>query len=380
MLVIKGGRIHNGTDRNPFVGDILIRDGKLAKIGPNLPTEGAEVIDAAGLEVYPGFVDAHCHVTLSVWGGGSAGMDVNETGDPVTPQLRAIDAIDPMDNHLAEARKGGITCVAVGPGSSNVIGGTWAAIKTYGKRVDKMVVREAIGMKCAFGENPKTFYHGKGISSRMTNAALIRNALRKAQLYHEKILQAAGDAAKYPPYDQKSEALLPVIRREIPLKAHAHQANDIFTALRIAKEFQVDITLEHVTEGHLIVDELKNESVMMAVGPFFCSSTKREFGNVSPSTAGVLANAGCHVSIITDAPVVPLQALPLYAGMAIQAGMDEFDALRAITIWAAEHIGVQDRVGSLTEGKDADVVLIQGSPFAIDGVVKHVLINGQVVE
>ena len=211
----------------------------------------------------------------------------------------------------------------------------------------------------------------------MTNAALIREALKKASLYKAKVEAAGDDASKLPAYDQKSEALIPVLNKEIPLKAHAHQANDLCTALRIAREFDLDITLEHVTEGHMIVDELAKENVPLAVGPTFGHASKFELQNKTWETPGVLAKAGCHVSIITDAPVIPLHYLPLCAGLAMKAGMDEYDALRAITINPAEHIGVADRVGSLEEGKDADIVIMDGTPFTVEGVVKHVFIDGE---
>ena len=234
-------------------------------------------------------------------------------------------------------------------------------------------------MKCAFGENPKRCYQKQGISSRMTNAAKIREALNKAKVYKAKIEAAGDDASKLPAYDQKSEALIPVLNHEIPLKAHAHQANDIFTAIRIAKEFGVGLTLEHVTEGHMIVDELAKENLPLAVGPTFGHASKFELQNKTWETPGILAKAGCHVSIITDAPVTPLHYLPLCAGLAIKAGMDEYDALRAVTINPAEHIGIADRVGSLEEGKDADVVIVDGCPFDVTGVIQHVLINGEEV-
>lgn len=211
----------------------------------------------------------------------------------------------------------------------------------------------------------------------MTNAALIREALKKAELYKAKIEAAGDDVSKIPAYDQKSEALIPVLNKEIPLKAHAHQANDIFTAIRIAKEFGLGLTLEHVTEGHLIVDELAKENIPLAVGPTFGHASKFELQYKTWDTPGVLAKAGCQVSIITDAPVTPLHYLPLCAGLAIKAGMDEYDALRAITINPAKHIGIADRVGSIEVGKDADIVIMAGSPFTVEGTVKHVLIDGK---
>ena len=379
MICIKNGTLHTAVSKETFIADILIDGGKIVKIGKGLSADGAEVIDATGLQVYPGFVEAHCHIGLDGYGIGYEGHDYNELNDPVTPQVQAIDGINPFDPCMKMAAKAGVTCFATGPGSSNSIGGTFAAIKPVGTRVDNMIVKFPIAMKCAFGENPKRCYQKQGISSRMTNAAKIREALNKAKVYKAKIEAAGDDASKLPAYDQKSEALIPVLNHEIPLKAHAHQANDIFTAIRIAKEFGVGLTLEHVTEGHMIVDELAKENLPLAVGPTFGHASKFELQNKTWETPGILAKAGCHVSIITDAPVTPLHDLPLCAGLAIKAGMDEYEALRAVTINPAEHIGIADRVGSLEEGKDADVVIVDGCPFDVTGVIKHVLINGEKV-
>ena len=379
MICIKNGTLHTAVSKEAFIADILIDGGKIVKIGKGLSADGAEVIDATGLHVYPGFVEAHCHIGLDGYGIGYEGHDYNELNDPVTPQVQAIDGINPFDPCMKMAAKAGVTCFATGTGSSNSIGGTFAAIKPVGTRVDNMIVKFPIAMKCAFGENPKRCYQKQGISSRMTNAAKIREALNKAKVYKAKIEAAGDDASKLPAYDQKSEALIPVLNHEIPLKAHAHQANDIFTAIRIAKEFGVGLTLEHVTEGHMIVDELAKENLPLAVGPTFGHASKFELQNNNWETPGILAKSGCHVSIITDAPVTPLHYLPLCAGLAIKAGMDEYDALRAVTINPAEHIGVADRVGSLEEGKDADVVIVDGCPFDVTGVIKHVLINGEEV-
>ena len=377
MICIKNGRIHTAVSKDVVNGDILIEDGKIKAIGTDLSCEGAEIIDAAGLDVYPGFVEAHCHIGLDGYGIGYEGHDYNEMNDPVTPHLHAVDGINPMDPAVDMAAKAGVTCMATGPGSSNALGGPFAAVKTHGKRVDNMIVKFPVAMKCAFGENPKRCYQKNGITSRMTNAALIREALKKAELYKAKIEAAGDDVSKLPAYDQKSEALIPVLNKEIPLKAHAHQANDIFTAIRIAKEFGLGLTLEHVTEGHLIVDELAKENIPLAVGPTFGHASKFELQYKTWDTPGVLAKAGCQVSIITDAPVTPLHYLPLCAGLAIKAGMDEYDALRAITINPAKHIGIADRVGSIEVGKDADIVIMAGSPFTVEGTVKHVLIDGK---
>lgn len=380
--LIHNGLVHDAVHRDACKADILLVDGKIAAIGTDLTAPAdAAVFDADGLEVYPGFVDAHTHIGLDGYGIGYEGCDYNEMNDIWTPQLRAIDGINPRDPSLADARRAGVTCVCTGPGSANVLGGTFLAMKTVGDRVDKMVVRDPVAMKCAFGENPKRCYRDKCDSTRMSTAAFLRGALMQARDYGARKQAANGDITKMPAYNQKLEALLPVLAREIPLKAHAHQANDIFTALRIAREFNLRLTLEHVTEGHLIVDELAGEKdVPMAVGPSLTFASKFELQNKSWSTPAVLTAAGCHVSIITDSSVIPQQYLPLCAGMAIKAGMDPFDALKAITINPAEHIGVADRVGSLEVGKDADLVITAGSPFEVLTEVKAVFIDGARIE
>ena len=380
--LIRGGLVHDAVHRDVCKADILLADGKIAAIGGGLTAPAdAAVFDADGLEVYPGFVDAHTHIGLDGYGIGYEGCDYNEMNDIWTPQLRAIDGINPRDPSLADARKAGVTCVCTGPGSANVLGGTFLAMKTVGERVDNMIVRDPVAMKCAFGENPKRCYRDKCDSTRMSTAAFLRGALMQARDYGARKQAANGDVTKMPAYNQKLEALLPVLAREIPLKAHAHQANDIFTALRIAREFNLRLTLEHVTEGHLIVDELAGEKdVPMAVGPSLTFASKFELQNKSWSTPAVLTAAGCHVSIITDSSVIPQQYLPLCAGMAIKAGMDPFDALKAITLNPAEHIGVADRVGSLEVGKDADLVITNGSPFEVLTEVKAVFIDGARIE
>lgn len=376
--LIRGGLIHDAVHRGAYIADILLAGGKIAGIGTDLTAPAdAEIFDADGLDVYPGFVDAHTHIGLDGYGIGYEGCDYNEMNDIWTPQLRAIDGINPRDPSLAIARKAGVTCVCTGPGSANVLGGTFLAMKTVGDRIDNMIVKDPVAMKCAFGENPKRCYRDKCDSTRMSTAAFLRGALMQAKDYGARKQAANGDVTKMPAYNQKLEALLPVLAGEIPLKAHAHQANDIFTALRIAREFNLRLTLEHVTEGHLIVDELAGEKdVPMAVGPSLTFASKFELQNKSWSTPAVLTAAGCHVSIITDSSVIPQQYLPLCAGMAIKAGMDPFDALKAITLNPAEHIGVADRVGTLEVGKDADVVITNGCPFEVMTEVKAVFIDG----
>lgn len=385
-MLIKQANIHNAVDKEAFVADIYVEDGKIVNIEKTLSENertDAEVIDACGYDLYPGFVDAHCHMGLDGYAVGFPGQDYNELGDPVTPQLSAVDAINPQDETFKMAREGGVTCVATGPGSSNVIGGTFCAIKTYGKRVDDMLVKDKVAMKIAFGENPKNCYKDKGVYSRMTVAAKLREALNKAKIYAKK-LEAAGypdhiDYSKLPAFDDKMEALLPVIRKEIPLKAHAHRADDIYTAIRIAKEFDLDLRIDHTTDGALIADDLAKEGYPVAVGPSMGHATKYELKNKGFHTPRVLAEAGCRISIITDSPVVEQRYLQLCAGRAVFEGLDEFTALQAITINAAKHIGIEDRVGSVEVGKDADFVLVKGNPFAVDTRVFYTIIDGKVV-
>ena len=385
MLCIKNGTIYDGINREPYVGDILVKNGKIAAIESTIqPEEGTRIVDATGCNVYPGLVEAHCHLGLDGYGIGFEGTDYNELNDIITPQLRAIDAINPMDESMRLAALGGVTCVGTGPGSSNVLGGTFAAIKTDGKgsnyRIDNMIVKESVAMKCAFGENPKRCYKDKNNFSRMSTAFKLRDMLRKAKEYKEKLEWAGDHIEKRPSYDGKLEALLPVLRKEIPLKAHAHRADDIFTALRIAKEFDVNITIEHGTEGHLIVEELAKEKVFVAVGPTLTHATKYELRNKSFETPGILAKAGCRVSIITDSPVIPQQYLGMCAGLAVKSGMDPFDALQSITINPAKHLGIEHRVGSLEVGKDADIIVTNGSIFESLTEVLHTFIDGREIE
>ena len=381
MLCVKNGNVHDAIHEEAYRADILVEDGRIKAIGEHLETEeGVQIVEAEGLHVYPGFVEAHGHIGLDGYGIGYEGMDYNELNDIVSPQLRGIDGVKPMDAAFPKAAAAGVTCVCVGPGSANVLGGTFVTIKTVGRRVEDMVVRNNVAMKCAFGENPKRVYREKKDSSRMSTAALLRETLFKTREYLEKKEAAGDDPTKKPAFDMKLEALIPVIKGEMPLKAHAHAAEDIFTALRIAREFGVKITLEHVTEGHLIVEELAKENVPLAVGPTLTSASKYELRNKSWTTPGVLAAAGCQVSIITDSPVIPQEYLPLCAGLAVQAGMDPFAALQAITINPARHAGIADRVGSIEVGKDADLVITDGCPFEVSTKVRHVFIEGKEVQ
>ena len=380
MLLIQGGSIKPITGEDIQDGQILINDGKILAIGKKVDVpEGCEIFDAGGMLITPGLIDAHTHIGVHESAIRWEGSDYNETSDPVTPEMRAIDGINPMDESLAMALAGGVTAAVTGPGSANVIGGTFLAMKLWGNCVDEMVIRNPVGMKAALGENPKGCYGQDGRKkpvTRMGIAALLRQTLNRARQYDEN----RKDPAKDCPFDLQMEAMLPVIRGEIPLKVHAHRADDILTALRIASEFDIDITLDHCTEGHLIVDQLVKAGKPVLVGPSFNSKTKFELKNKTFATPGILAKAGLDVCIITDAPVIPLNYLTLVAGLAIRYGMDEKDAWRAITINPARAAGIESRVGSLEPGKDADIVIFNGNPLReIQAVPVQVFVNGEAV-
>lgn len=379
MLLIKQGTIYDAVHEEPYVADILVEEGQIKQIAPVL--EGkiineAKILDASGLHVYPGFVEAHCHLGLDGYAIGFEGADYNEMTDSLTPQLSAIDGLNPQDESIRLALEGGVTCVAAGPGSSNVLGGTFTAYKTTGKRIDDMVIKKKVAMKCAFGENPKRCYKGKDNYSRMSTASKLRIMLDKTIEYKKKKEAAGDDVLKQPAYDPKLEALIPVIEGELPLKAHAHQANDIYTAIRIAREYHLGLAIDHCTDGALIADDLAKEGFPVAVGPSLGHATKFELKNKSFTTPGILAKAGCQVSIITDSPVIPQEYLSLCAGLAVKDGMSQFDALKAITIHAAKHIGVSDRVGSIEIGKDGDFVIAEGNPMVSDTKLSYVIIDG----
>jgi len=383
MILIKNGLVKTMVGEDIENGQILIDGKKIVAVGKevNAPAD-VEVIDAAGCIVTPGLIDGHCHVGMMEEGIGFEGNDVNEITDPITAQLRAIDAINPMDESFANAVAAGVTTSVTGPGSANVVGGTFLAMKNVGKRIDDMIIKNPVAMKCAFGENPKRCYNGKGKSptTRMATAAILRAFLAKSQRYMEELEEAEKNGTKKPAFDPQLEAMLPVMRKEIPLKAHAHRADDIFTSIRIAKEFGLKITLDHCTEGHLIVDELVAEGLPALVGPSFGSKSKYELREKSFKTPGILNKAGMLICIITDANVIPLEHLPMCAGMAVKAGMDEQEAWKAITINPAKIIGIDDTVGSLEVGKDADIAIYCGNPLTdIDYQTKYTLIDGKVV-
>ena len=387
MLFIKNAMIKTIAGKDIKNGCILIENGKIKDIGEKIAQpKGALLIDAAGRLTTPGLIDGHSHVGLFGEGCAWEGEDYNEVADPVTPHLRAIDSINPMDEGFKTAVTGGVTTIGTGPGSANVIGGTFTCIKLYGQRVDDMVLRDNFAMKIAFGENPKRSYgmhQKKSPYTRMATAALLRETLFKARRYCDELTEYEKTDKKdnkKPAFDMKLEALLPVMKRKISLKAHAHRADDIFTALRIAKEFKLDITLDHCTEGHLIVDELVKENKYLFIGPTFGAKPKLELLHKTFETTKILSGAGLKVCITTDAPVIPQQNLSLCAGFAVKAGMKEDNAWKAITLYPAEAIGVANRVGSLAKGKDADLVIFNGNPlFDVGSTVAYTIIDGNVV-
>lgn len=376
MLLIQNGLLHTMEAEQPVRADLLIQNGKIKKIAPTIsPTENMKILDASHRLVFPGFIDAHSHIGISEEKVTGIGDECNENSNPVTPFLRALDSIHPMDSAFHNALASGVTGAMIGPGSSNAIGGQFAFLKTHGRRVDDMVVLAPAAMKIAFGENPITTYgmNGNIPSTRMGIAALIREDLFNARQY---LNETAPNA---PQKNFRLECYRELFEKKIPLKAHVHRTDDIFTAIRIAKEFDLDLTLDHCTEGHLIAEEIAESSFPAIVGPSMAARSKKEVSESDFKTAGILQKAGVLVALTTDHPVCRLQYLPLCAALAAKEGMDEYAALRAITIDAARICRVDHRLGSLREGKDADVVLWNGNPLAVGSSVDMTIVNGEIV-
>jgi imidazolonepropionase-like amidohydrolase len=379
-IVIRGARVFTSAARDFARATVVIENGKITAIGERVRSpEGAEIIEGAGKTVIPGFLDIHTHLGIHEEGVGREGDDVNEMTDPVTPHLRAVDAINPEESGIREAAASGVTTAVVLPGSGNVIGGLGSMLKTYGNNVDRMILRDPCGLKSAFGENPKRVYgdQKKMPSTRMGTAALLREALTRAQTYIRKAATAGEDATKLPDRDLRLEALALVLRGEIPLLAHCHRADDILTVLRIAREFGVQVVLEHATEAHRVVEVVAEAGAACVVGPTFGSRGKVETKEKSFASLRILVRAGVKVAICSDHPVTPSSYLRLYAALAMSEGLSEADALRAVTIWPAEIMGVADRVGSLEHGKDADLAIYNGDPLDIRSRVEAVFIDGQ---
>ena len=373
MLLIQNGTLHTMEEDKPIKADMLIRDGKIAKIGQGIqPEKDVEIINAEGLHVYPGFIDAHSHIGIAEEQTTAQTDYSNEGTNPVTPFIRAIDGINPMDSAFHNALATGVTGVMVGPGSSNPIGGQFAFIKTYGRCVEEMVVLAPAAIKIALGENPMSTYGLSGTmpATRMGIASVIREELFRAHQYLQN-----GDEQK----DYRLECYRELFAGKIPLKAHVHRTDDIFTAIRIAKEFGLELTLDHCTEGHLIAQEIAESGFPAIVGPSLASRTKEEVAYSDFKTPGILHKAGVSVALTTDHPVSRIQYLPLCAALAAKEGLGEQEALRAITIDAAKICRVSNRLGSLKEGKDADLAIFDGNPLEISSSVRMTIINGKVV-
>ena len=373
MLLIQHGTLHTMESDDPIRADLLIRDGKIAKIARKIsPEKDIQILNAEGLHIYPGFIDAHSHIGIAEEQTTAQTDSSNEGTNPVTPFIRAIDGINPMDSAFHNALAAGITGVMVGPGSSNPIGGQFAFIKTYRRCVDDMVVLAPAAIKLAFGENPMSTYGTNGTmpATRMGTASVIREELFRAQQYLE-----TRDAQK----DYRLECYRELFEGKIPLKAHVHRADDVFTAIRIAKEFGLELTLDHCTEGHLIAEEIAASGFPAIVGPSLASRTKEEVAYSDFKTPGILHKAGVTVALTTDHPVSRIQYLPLCAALAAKEGLGEQAALRAITIDAAKICRVDHRLGSLKEGKDADLAIYDRNPLEVASSVKATVISGKIV-
>lgn len=384
-MYIIGGLIKTMAGRDIQEGCIRIQDGRIAEIGSRdevavHPASGERVIEVRNGLIMPGIIEAHCHMGITEEKKGMEGDDCNETVDPLTPYLRAIDAVNTMDAAFDDAIRAGITSAMIGPGSSNVAGGQFAFLKTRGRRVDDLIVKAPAAMKVAFGENPKVNYSGQGKSpsTRMAIAAMLREELAGARSYRYR-KERAADSGEAFQEDFRMECWLPVLRGEIPLKAHVHRVDDIFTAIRIAKEFGLKMTLDHCSEGHLIARELAEEGFPAIVGPDLASRSKIEVQNMAFKTVGVLNRAGVMTAITTDHPVSLIASLPLCAGLAVKSGLDLEEGYKAITIHPAVICGVADRVGSLEVGKDADIAVFTGNPMEVFTQTLYTIIDGEVV-
>ena len=382
-MIIYNGVVHPMDGPVIPEGYVAFEGGKITAVGPMTELQGdVQGLDAAGGHILPGFIDAHCHLGLFGDSLGFEADDGNESTDPCTPQLRAIDGVNPLDRGFREAREGGVTTVLTGPGSANPIAGQFVAVKTTGRWVDEMVVKAPAAMKFALGENPKSVYHDRKETpvTRMATAAIIRENLSKAQEYQDKQAKADEDPEEdMPDYDAKLEALAPVVEGKVPAHFHAHRADDIATAVRLSKEFGLDYVIVHGTEGYQVAELLAAEGVPVITGPCLTDRSKPELAGQTLANPALLAKAGVKVAICTDHPETPIQYLPLCAAMAVRGGMEEEAALAAITSAAAEIAGLSKRVGTLTPGKDADIVVTDGHPFDWRGGIKAVFIDGNQV-
>lgn len=378
-MVVVNGNIYPMEGEVIERGYVRIRDKVIEEVGDMKSFtlgEDEEILDVDGAFVMPGLIEAHAHIGITEEKWGIIGDDCNEETNPVTASLRAIDAVNSMDPAFHDAIEAGITSVMTGPGSANVVGGQFVFMKTQGRCIDHMIVKYPAAMKVAFGENPKTAYGDKGQfpSTRMGTAALLRKTLFEARQY-----QKEKEAGLLNKEDFELESWLPVLRREIPMKAHAHRADDILTAIRIAKEFEVDITIDHGTEAHLIADEVLASGFPVIVGTDLTSRSKIEVQNMNFKTAGILEEAGILFAITTDHPVALIQYLPICAGLSVRYGLKMEEALKAITIYPARICRVDDRVGSLKPGKDADIAIFTGNPMETFTKTLYTIIDGKVI-
>jgi imidazolonepropionase-like amidohydrolase len=369
VVPIEGSPIDGGT--------VLLRDGKIEAVGAGLTVpDGYHVVDATGKWVLPSFIDAHTHVGVHEEAEGWAGNDTNEMTDPVTAHVRALDAINPADLGFRDAISGGVLNVNVNPGSGNPIGGQTVALKCWGRTVDQMLLREPAGLKSALGENPKRVYGDRKEtpSTRLGIAAVIRGAFVDALNYERKLGASADEPVAR---DLKLEALLRVLHKEIPWRQHCHRADDIATAMRIAREFGYNLVIDHGTEANLLADQIAAAGIPVVIGPLFTSRAKPELRNRSIANPGRLAAAGVEISLTTDHPVVPIHFLIHQATLAVKEGLDRSVALRAVTIHPARVIGCADRLGSLEPGKDADVVIWSGDPLDVMSRAEFAYQNGR---
>lgn len=374
MLLIKHAKILTMAEEDFECGDILVEDGKIVSVQREISCPDAEVFDADGLTAMPGIVDAHCHIGMWEDGIDEEGADGNEATDPITPQLRAIDAINPEDRCFEEARNGGVTTVVTGPGSANVIGGQFVAMKTYGRCIDEMIVKEPCALKAALGENPKGVYseQKKTPATRMATAALFREAFIEAAYYNSEMF-----GEKPPKRNLKNEILTRALDQEIPVKIHAHRADDILTAIRLAKEFDLQVTLDHCTEGYRIPEYIKKSGYRVIIGPLLCDRCKPELKNLSLEAPRILWENGIEFAIMSDHPVQLTQHLLITAALAVKHGLPEREALKAITINAARAAFIDECVGSLEPEKDADIVLYRGDPLDVRTRIEAVWIRGE---
>ncbi len=377
MKLIKNGNVITMENGKTEILDILIDGERIVEVGKEIESKDAQIIDAKDMYIVPGFIDAHCHLGLYEDGENESEGDGNELTDPITPQLRAIDAINPFDYCFTEARENGVLLATTGPGSGNVIGGQFCVIKTNGKCIDEMIVKAPSGLKAALGENPKRVYgeQQKTPSTRMGIASLLRETLLEASLYKEKMDDK--DNEDKPDRDLKMEIICDVLDKKIPLKIHCHRSDDILTALRIKKEFDLDISLDHCTQGHLIPEYLKGEKVIL--GPLTVDRCKSELRHLSIKAPKILSDNGVEFAIATDHPVIPIQYLPISVALAVREGLDEYEGLKAITINPAKILGIDKDYGSITKGKIANIAVFDRFPLDILAKTKYVFMDGELI-